>query len=130
MFTTPQLLITDDDRAFRQTVRSLFDARGFETHEASDGEEAVRIVREQEVHLVLMDFQMPRLTGIEAVRRLRAERENLPCILISGAVDEDVVAQAEEASVFSILRKPVSVVEIRNSVRTALFEVYGWTQAN
>jgi CheY-like chemotaxis protein len=130
MITTPQLLITDDDRAFRETVRSLFDARGFQTHLAADGEEAVRIVREQEVHLVLMDFQMPRLTGIEAVRQLRAEREGLPCILISGAVDDSVVAQAEEVAVYSILKKPVSVVEIRDSVRTALFEVYGWTQSN
>ncbi len=130
MITTPQLLITDDDRAFRETVRGLFDARGFQTHLAADGEEAVRIVREQEVHLVLMDFQMPRLTGIEAVRQLRAEREGLPCILISGAVDDSVVAQAEEVAVYSILKKPVSVVEIRDSVRTALFEVYGWTQSN
>lgn len=130
MITTPHLLITDDDRAFRETVQGMFEPRGIATLMAANGEEAVKIVKQTEVHLVLMDFQMPRLTGIEALRQLRATSVDLPCILISGAIDDSVLAQAHEASVYSILEKPASVVEIRNSVRSALFEVYGWTLAN
>ncbi len=116
MIETPRLLITDDDRDFRETLRSLFRARGFETSLAADGEEAVRIVTESEIHLVLIDLQMPRLTGLEAVRQVKARRAELPCILISGSVDERVLAEAEEASVFSVHQKPVDVFEIRGSV--------------
>ncbi len=127
MIERPHLLITDDDRDFRETLQDLFRARGYQTLLAADGEEAVRIVTEQEVHVVLMDFQMPRLTGIETVRRMKAQNNRLPCILISGAINEDVLAQAEEVAMFHVLQKPVSISEVRGSVRDALRKVYGWT---
>ena len=127
MIERPQLLITDDDRDFRETLQDLFRGRGYQTLLAANGEEAVRIVNEQEVHVVLMDFQMPRLTGIETVRRMRAQNDRLPCILISGAVNDEVLAQAEEVAIFHVLQKPVSISEIRGSVRDALRQVYGWT---
>ena len=130
MFKTAHLLITDDDRDFRETLRSLFQPPRFQTMLAANGEEAIRIARESQVHLALLDFQMPRLTGLEAVRQLKALKANLPCILISGAVTETVVAEAEEASVFSILRKPISIEEVRCSVRQALLEAYGWLPHN
>src|SRR5262245_9830118 len=119
---TPRLLITDDDRDFRETVAGVLVDRGFETLQAADGEEALRIVSRQEVHLLLLDMQMPRLSGLETIERLRglgagwavpnnaesedmmgtaqiANRIALPWILISGALDEQIIARAHAASV-------------------------------
>ena len=70
-FTTPSLLITDDDRAFRETLREVFEPRGFHTITAADGNEALSIVHKTDVHLVLLDLQMPGITGIEAARRVK-----------------------------------------------------------
>ncbi|HEX4148772.1 MAG TPA: response regulator, partial [Pirellulales bacterium] len=56
------ILITDDDPSFRETLRSVFEPRGFRTLLAGDGEEALRIVERDEIHLVLLDMHMPRLT--------------------------------------------------------------------
>src|SRR3954447_3950538 len=68
---TPRLLITDDDRDFRETVAGVLAERGFETLQAGDGEEALRIVCRHEVHLLLLDMQMPRLNGLDTIERIR-----------------------------------------------------------
>ena len=122
----PHLLITDDDSAFRLTVRSVFEDRGFRTFEASDGGQAVEIVNEREIHLVLMDMHMPRVSGIEAMRQLKRVNSAIPCILISAGLDDQIVEQAEAIPVFSILPKPVSIRELTNTVVSALNENYRW----
>ncbi|HEX5106540.1 MAG TPA: response regulator, partial [Pirellulaceae bacterium] len=99
---TPRLLITDDDRDLRSTMAGLFQSRGFDTLEAGDGEEALEIVGRQEIHLLLLDMQMPRMNGLETVRRLKELELALPMpwILLSGALDERIIEQAREAAAF------------------------------
>jgi CheY-like chemotaxis protein len=139
---TPRLLITDDDRDFRETVAGALADRGFETLQAGDGEEALRIVARYEVHLLLLDMQMPRLSGLETIERLRGlelqwpassdptcERVRLPWILISGALDEQLIAKARAAAAFSILPKPVRLPELTGAVANALAQAYGWRAA-
>jgi len=71
---TPSLLITDDDAALRETLGGLFQPRGFRVLFAGDGEEALRIVGQEEVHLILLDMHMPKLTGLETLRRVKQFR--------------------------------------------------------
>jgi CheY-like chemotaxis protein len=144
---TPRLLITDDDRDFRETVAGVLADRGFETLQAGDGEEALRIVCRHEVHLLLLDMQMPRLNGLDTIERIRGvgfdsqiggpsqtafARPTLrfpPWILISGALDEQVIARAKAASVFSVLPKPLRLPELTGAVAQALEQAYGWRAA-
>jgi CheY-like chemotaxis protein len=147
---TPRLLITDDDRDFRETLAGALAERGFETLQAADGEEALNIVCRQEVHLLLLDMQMPRLSGLETIERLRGldigqawpadvsemaggahstNRIALPWILISGALDEQIIARARAAAAFSVLPKPVRLPELTGAVTGALAQVYGWRAA-
>ena len=123
---SPTLLITDDDRAFRETMREVFAPRGFSTHLAADGEEALQIVRQERIHLALFDMQMPRLTGIEAIRQARQLHSDLPCILISGALNPEIRAEAELAEAYSILEKPVRLSVITTIVAKAMSDRYGW----
>ena len=64
---SPSLLITDDDSDFRETLQVVFEPQGFRTLLAGDGEEALHIVRHEEVHLLLLDMHMPKLTGLETL---------------------------------------------------------------
>jgi CheY-like chemotaxis protein len=121
----PSLLITDDDRDFRETLRGLFEPR-FRTLVAGDGEEALDIVRSQEVHLVLLDMHMPKLTGLETLKRVKLFKSRLPCILLSGALDECLIRQAELAQAFSVLSKPISRQQITSTVEAALRRIYNW----
>jgi len=121
----PSLLITDDDRDFRETLRSLFEPR-FRTLVAGDGEEALDIVRSQEVHLLLLDMHMPKLTGLETLRRVKQFKSRLPCILLSAGLDEAIIRQAQLAQAFSVLSKPISRQQLTSTVDDAMKRIYNW----
>lgn len=123
----PSLLITDDDRAFRETLQGVFEPQGFRTLLASDGEEALSIVRNEEVHLLLLDMHMPKLTGLETLRRVKRVKSILPCILLSAQLDDLLIEQARLAQAFSVLPKPVTMRQIIGVVRVALERTYHWT---
>ena len=122
----PSLLITDDDSAFRETLDEVFQRQGFRTLQARDGEEALRIVGRETVHVLLMDMHMPKLTGLETIRRLKQLRALLPCILMSAHLDETILEQARVVQAFSVLAKPMTSSEIRSIVRRALERTYNW----
>ena len=126
LIETPSLLITDDDPGFRETLAVVFEPRGFRTLQAGDGEEALRIVRREKVDLVLLDMHMPKLTGLETLRRLKEFRALLPCILLSAQLDERIVQQAREAHADSVLSKMVTVPQITGTVFRALQQTYSW----
>jgi CheY-like chemotaxis protein len=123
---TPSLLITDDDRDFRETLSSVFESRGFRTLQAGDGEEALDVVSREPVHLLLLDMHMPRLTGLDTIRELRKLHLELPCVLISAAMDQQIEAAARAANAFSVLSKPVRLPDITGIVAQIMQQVYRW----
>jgi len=122
----PSLLITDDDAEFRATLREVFQPRGFHTLLAGDGEEALKIVRSQPVHLLLLDVHMPKLGGLETLRAIRRFRAMLPCILMSARLDQMILEQARREHAFSVLAKPVTLEQLTSTVRRALRRTYDW----
>ena len=123
----PSLLITDDDCSFRETLRGVLEPQGFRTLIARDGEEALEIVRCQEVHLMLLDMHMPKLTGLETLRLVKQFKAILPCIILSADADDELLEQARRAQAFSVLRKPVNRLSLTNLIRTALQRTYNWS---
>ena len=124
--TSPSLLITDDDRAFRETLQAVLEPLGLRTLLAGDGQEALEILHDEEVHLVLLDMHMPRLTGIETLRLVKQFKAILPCILLSAQLDDMIVEQARRAQAFSVLAKPVTRRQITGIVAQALKRTYNW----
>jgi CheY-like chemotaxis protein len=128
LFETPSILLADDDHAFRDTIRGMLEPRGFRTYTAGNGEEALEIVEHEPVHLLMLDMHMPRLTGLDTVRRIRQLNSRLPCVLLSGALNEAIVQQARLADVFAVLAKPVSRCDITSAVDQIFRRVYGWPE--
>lgn len=118
------LLITDDDRAARETLRDVFEPAGFRTFLAESGEEAIDIVRDQDVHLALMDMHLPRLTGLETVEIVRQIKGLLPTILMSADRDDWLLRQALSARIFCVLAKPVNKNVLIYVVTRALEKFY------
>lgn len=126
---SPSILITDDDVAFRSTLSDMLAPCGYELTIAGDGDEALEIVRRRPIDLLLCDNHMPRLTGLETIARLRELKKALPCILMSAALDEQIMAEARLLETFSVLMKPVSRQVLRSTIELALFRTYGWPQS-
>jgi two-component system, response regulator PdtaR len=124
--SAPTLLITDDDSCFRETLQALFEPRGFRTIQAGDGGEALKIVRTESIHLVLLDLHMPRVGGLETLRQFKAMKAVLPCIVMSAGLDPETIEEVREAQAYSILPKPVTRDEITTSVAAAMWDAYGW----
>ena len=116
----PSLLITDDDRDFRETLREVFEGRGYQTWLAEDGEEALSILRRELIHVAVLDMHMPRLDGLRAVQCAREFRIEIPFILMSAALDPDLIEAARKADIFASLAKPVSFADITRTVKDAL----------
>ena len=125
----PSMLITDDDRAFRETLGGLFEQRGFHTMLAKDGQEAFEIIQRHKVHVVLLDMNMPRLTGLETIRRVKRVYAAVPCILLSAEMNEALAEQARQADAFSTHAKPISLPEITLTVSLAMRITYDWPAA-
>jgi two-component system, response regulator PdtaR len=129
MIATPNkpfsILITDDDRGCRETLRDIVEDEGYRTFLASSGEEAVDIAREESVHLALMDMQMPTLSGLETLQLVRQFNELLPCILVSADASADLMRQAFSVRVYTVIPKPFSRHVILYNVVRALAKVYG-----
>jgi two-component system, response regulator PdtaR len=122
---TYSVLITDDDRDYREALRELVEPEGYRTVLASSGEEALDILREEPIHLALFDMHMPRMTGVEAVEIVHQINAILPCILVTADASEDVMRQAFRVRVYSVLPKPVSKNILLYTMVRALMKVYG-----
>jgi CheY-like chemotaxis protein len=119
------ILITDDDRAQRETLREIFEPVGFRTLLAESGEEAIDIVKDQDVHLALMDMHLPRISGLETMLLVRQLKGGaLPMILISAEQDDNLLRKALSAHAFCVLAKPVSRNVVIYVVTKALEKFY------
>ena len=124
------ILITDDDRGCRDALRDIVEPEGFRALLASSGEEALEIVREEPVHLALLDMHMPRLTGLETLLLVRQFNALMPCILVTADVDEGLIREAFRARAYSVIPKPVSKHVVLYTVVRALVRVYGGPQGS
>jgi CheY-like chemotaxis protein len=118
------ILVADDDAGNRKTLRQLLEERGFRTHVAADGSEAVEIVRSQPVHLILIDMHMPRLTGLEAVQLIQQVHALLPAILMTADATRELIRQAHQAQVYSVIPKPVNPNIMIHTLTRALAQFY------
>jgi len=120
------VLITDDDKLQRETLREIVEPEGYRALLASSGEEALEIVRHERVHVVLMDMHMPTLTGLETVQLVHQQVSvTLPCILVTADATETLIRQALQAHVYSVIPKPVSKHVVLYTVVRAIVRAYG-----
>jgi CheY-like chemotaxis protein len=121
---TYSILITDDDRTVRETLRDVFEPEGYRTFLAESGEEAIDIIKDHQVHLALMDMHLPRLSGLETIAIVRQMKGVLPAILISADRDDNLLRRALSEHAFCVLAKPVSKHVVIYVVSKAIQKYY------
>ena len=119
---TPYVLIVDDEADLLTLVRYNLERDGFEVGEAVDGEEAILMIAERQPDLVLLDWMLPRLSGIEICRRIRrsAKTQNLPVIMLTARGEEGDRVRGRDCGADDYIVKPFSPIELVARVRAVL----------
>ena len=114
-----RILIAEDETIIRLDLRDVLERAGHDVcAEARDGEEAVALAHDEQPELAILDVKMPRLDGIEAARRILAERP-IPIVMLTAYGQEELVARAVEAGVFGYLVKPFRETDLLPAIQTA-----------
>jgi CheY-like chemotaxis protein len=108
----PLALVADDLDEARELLARILHKEGFEVVEADDGDEAVRIALERRPQVVLLDLVMPRMDGLDALRRIRAGAPEVPVVVVSG-VGEEAAERALNLGAVNYLSKPFVAKEVR-----------------
>jgi two-component system, OmpR family, phosphate regulon response regulator PhoB len=121
------ILLVEDDPDIRELVAYKLSRGGFEVIEAADGLAALQAARTRPPDAVILDMGLPRLSGIEVCRELRAAPATaaVPIIMLTGAVRLQELEQAYAAGASDYLVKPFSPRELQRRVEAALVGVVG-----
>ncbi len=103
------ILVVDDEDSIRQTLSGVLTDEGYEVLTAGSGEEAVRLVDEEMPNLVLLDIWLPGMDGIETLKYLKSEHQNIPVIIMSGHGNIETAVKATKLGAFDFIEKPLSL---------------------
>ena len=119
---TPSILIVDDSRAARETLTALLSTGPYRLYEASGGAQALRMAREIQPDLILLDVMMPEMDGYEVCRLLRSDAPlaEVPIILVTALDDRASRLRGLDAGADDFVSKPYDTAELRARVRTVI----------
>ena len=120
MSDRPRVLVVDDDAGVRYTLREILESQGLEVAEAVDGAEALQRFEASPCALVITDLRMPRMDGMELLRRLAARAPAPRVVMITAHGSERQAVETIKAGAYDYFRKPFEVDELLGVVRRAV----------
>lgn len=116
------ILIVEDDPNSRKLVRDVLQLKGYTTIECETAEEGLRLAKERQPGLVIMDIQLPRMSGIEALQHLRADPETkgIPVVAVTASVMSEQQLSVLKAGFDAFERKPISVAGLLGKIQALL----------
>lgn len=115
-----KVLIVDDDNAHRTMLGTLLMGWGYGTQEADDGDVAVQLVHENPFDLVLMDIRMIKLSGLEALSKIKAYNPAIPVIIMTAYSSVETAVEALKKGAYDYLTKPLDFDELRLAMERAM----------
>ena len=113
------ILVVDDDKEIVESIEIFLRAEGFNVYKAYNGLEALDVLVNKEVHLILMDIMMPKLDGIKATIKIREER-NIPIILVSAKSEDTDKIMGLNIGADDYITKPFNLLELIARVKSNL----------
>ena len=118
----PSILVVEDEDALATLLQYNLDKEGYRVTVATDGEEALMLTSERQPDLVLLDWMLPKVSGVEVCRRLRArpETRNLPIVMLTARGEESDRVRGLETGADDYVVKPFSMTELSARIRAVL----------
>ncbi len=113
------VLLVDDEKHFREILVKRLSQRGIVALQASDGEEALRLLEEKPVDVIVMDVKMPRMNGIETLRHVKEQYPSTEVIMLTGHASTRDGVDGIKAGAFDYLTKPIEFEQLLRKIRQA-----------
>ena len=106
MANKAHILVTDDERAIRSTLKEILEFEGYTVSTAESGAEALKIIAKETIHLMFLDIKMKGMDGLETLKKLRETGSEIPVVMISGHGTIEIAVEATKYGAFDFLEKP------------------------
>lgn len=116
------ILVVDDDPDYLRLFRNFLVQEGFSVQCATSGEEALSILIDSSIHLIITDLNMPKMNGIELAKKALILLPFMPIILHSGSISPELPLLAEVVGISRVLAKPVNPCAMLEAIRNELCE--------
>src|SRR4029450_7352099 len=114
------ILIVDDDRGIRDTLRAVMEDDGFVAEAVATGEDCLKAVERRAYGCVLLDVWLPGINGLETLRQMRESNCDAAVVIISGDGNVETAVRATKLGAFDFIEKPLSIEKTVLTVRNAL----------
>ncbi len=118
-----KILIIDDDRISLKVIKEILERLGYKTLQADNGEAGLQLVRTERPDLVITDFQMPGINGLDVLGEIRKLNLGIPVILLTGYGDVVLTIKSIQLGAFDYLEKPIDPIQLKNIVQLAINSV-------
>ena len=115
-----KLLIVDDEENMLTTLEDIFIAKGFEVATVTNGHQAIEYVKKEKVDVILMDFKMPGINGVEASRLIREIVPAIKVIFITAYYEEEIINEALAEGAVGVCHKPLDITLLVDNIKNAV----------
>lgn len=115
-----KLLIIDDEKAIRSTLKEILEYEGYQVDEAADGQSGLEKMENEDYEAVLCDIKMPKMDGIEVLTRAAEILDDVPFIMISGNATIDIAVEATKKGAYDFISKPPDLNRLLITLRNAI----------
>jgi len=120
MAKSAHILVTDDERAIRNTLKEILEFEGYSVSTAESGAEALDLIQKNSVDLIFLDIKMKGMDGLETLKEIRKQGFQMPVIMISGHGTIEIAVEATKHGAFDFLEKPPDLNRLLLATRNAL----------
>ena len=115
-----RILIIDDEKSIRRTLREILEYENFKVEEAADGLEGLTLVQKEKFDIILCDIKMPKMDGMEALDKFMEANVDAPIIMISGHGNIETAVEAVKKGAYDFIQKPLDLNRLLVTIRNAL----------
>lgn len=111
-----KILVVDDEPKIQMLLTNYFSSRGNEVRAVTSGEDALEMMEFWEPDLVFLDIQLPQLSGIDVLKRIKVMKDGTPVVMISGYATEKIAVQSLELGAMDYINKPINFKRLEEIV--------------
>lgn len=112
-----KILIVDDNESIRKLIAEFLSLEGYSIDIAENGIEAFKKTLIVKYHLIILDFQMPKMNGLDTIKAIRMNIPTIPVIIISGIRDKALIKKAQESGADAYISKPFAIDDLVEKVK-------------